>query len=529
MTAADQAGPALVIHGHFYQPPREDPWTGVVPEQPDAAPFHDWNERVTAECYRPNAWVEVVDDDGGTQVVNAFELLSFNVGPTLLSWLEPHHPDVYERIRAADRTTSRAIAQAYGHAILPLCNDPDLRTQVRWGIADFRHRFGRFPEGMWLPETAVSERVLAVLAEEGIGFTILAPPQIEAVRPLARPDATSRPSRGGPVAGAAAGADDGGTAEPWREHGVDDGGAEVGGLGAPRRQAEVATGRAYRWCHPERPELGVDLVVYDGSLAHALAFGSPSSEAIVDAASSDAAGGGGGGGDLVVVATDGETFGHHHKGAERVVAHALSMEAPRRGIRVPRLVDELTESPPTHQARVHTSAWSCAHGVGRWMADCGCRTGGDPAWSQAWREPLRNALDLLRDWGVEVFERRGGELLVEPWAARDGYLDVLLGARSWDSFAAEHIVGDHHRAGVLLDAQRNALLMYTSCGWFFNDLAGIETVQILRYAARCIDLHQQIGESPPVDAFLAVLAAAGSNDPAVGDGRRLWFDQVLPR
>jgi hypothetical protein len=527
MSAVD-ASPALVIHGHFYQPPREDPWTGVVPEQPGAAPFHDWNERVTAECYRPNTSVEVPGDDGSVQVLNSFELLSFNVGPTLLSWLEPHHPDVYERIVQADRATGRAIAQAYGHAILPLCNDRDLRTQVRWGIADFRHRFGRFPEGMWLPETAVSERVLAVLAEEGISFTILAPPQIEAIRPLAADVADLRRRRGRDGGGAEVERDTG-PERAWREHGGEDEDAEVGELGAPRRDAEVATGRAYRWCHPERPELGVDLVVYDGSLAHALAFGTPSSEAIVDAAISDASGVAEADGDLVTVATDGETFGHHHKGAERVVAHALSVEAPRRGVRVPRLADELEKSPPTHQARVRTSAWSCAHGVGRWMADCGCRTGGDPSWSQAWREPLRNALDLLRDWGVEAFERLGVGLLAEPWAARDGYLDVLLGARSWDAFAAEHIVGDHHRAGVLLDAQRNALLMYTSCGWFFNDLAGIETVQILRYAARCIDLHQQLGESPPVDDFLAVLADAVSNDPAVGDGRRLWFTQVLPR
>jgi alpha-amylase/alpha-mannosidase (GH57 family) len=492
----------LVIHGHFYQPPREDPWTGEVPLQPSAAPFHDWNERITAECYGPDTSVGVVGDDGAF-VVNLYEHLSFNMGPTLLSWLAPRHPDVYERILAADRAAGRAIAQAYGHAILPLCNERDLRTQVRWGLADFRHRFGREPQGMWLPETAVSDASLAVLAEEGIRFTILAPGQIAAVRPL------------------------GAAGETWIGHG----GAAHEGLGPVDRSegdsepVPLDTSRAFRWLHPTNPSLGVDLVVYDGALAHALAFARPTSEDIVAAALADAGTSGG----LVAAATDGETFGHHHKGAEHDVAHVLTVGAPSQGIATPRLIDVLDGSPPTHQAQVRTSAWSCAHGVGRWMTDCGCRTGGEEGWTQAWRAPLRAALDLLRDWGIEVVERRGAELLRDPWAARDAYLDLLLGAVSWDHFVADHVVGDPHHAGVLLDAQRNSLLMYTSCGWFFNDLAGIETVQVLRYAARAIDLYEQLGELPPVDAFLDVLAEAVSNEPAAGNGRDLWFTQVLPR
>jgi len=492
---------SLVIHGHFYQPPREDPWTGKVPEQPDAAPFHDWNERITAECYGPNTTVGVMGDDGVAFVANTFEHLSFNVGPTLLSWLEEHHPEIYGRILAADHKAGRGIAQAYGHAILPLCNDHDLRTHVRWGITDFRHRFSREPAGMWLPETAVSEAVLRVLAEEGIRFTILAPGQIEAVRPL--------------------GGDDG----SWQLHGL----AAHEGLG-PVEPARAATGpldtsRPLRWCHPEQAGLAVDLVVYDGALAHALAFARPTSEDIVRTAVEH----GGATGGLVAAATHGETFGHHHQGAEHDVAHALTVGAAARGIRTPRLVDLLDANSPTHEARVRVSAWSCAHGVGRWMTDCGCSTGGEEGWDQAWRAPLRQALDLLREWGIGVVERRGKELLRDPWSARDDYLALLLGACPWDDFVAAHVVGDGHEAGVLLDAQRNALLMYTSCGWFFNDLAGIETVQILRYAARAIDLYQQLGEEPPVDAFLERLAEARSNDPAVGDGRRLWFDQVLPR
>ncbi len=444
-----------MLHGHFYQPPREDPWTGVVPEQPGAAPYHDWNERITAECYRPNA------------ELRTFEQLSFNVGPTLLSWLEAHHLDVYERIVAADRRAGRAIAQAYGHAILPLCNERDVRTHVRWGILDFEHRFGRRPAGMWLPETAVDDHVLGVLAEEGIRFTILAPHQVD------------------------------------------------------RQGDGAARSGLYRWRSPDGRDLAVDLVVYDAGLAHALAFERPSSRRIIDTALEL--------GGLVVAATDGETFGHHHDGADEVVARTLARADPTYGVRVPRLVDLLDESPSVEEVRVRTSSWSCAHGVERWMGDCGCHTGGGHGWDQAWRGPLRRALDVLRDWGVEVFERRGRELLRDPWAARDDYLGLLIGAVAWDELAGRHVVGDGHQAGVLLDAQRNALLMYTSCGWFFNDLAGIETVQVLRYAARCIDLHEQIGEQAPVDRFLDVLAEARSNDPDVGDGRQLWHAQVLPR
>jgi alpha-amylase/alpha-mannosidase (GH57 family) len=491
----------LVLHGHFYQPPREDPWTGQVPVQPGAAPFRDWNERITAECYGPNTAVGVVGDDGEAFVVNTFEHLSFNVGPTLLSWLQAHHPEVYGRILHADRVAGRGIAQAYGHAILPLCNDLDLRTHVRWGIADFEHRFGRRPAGMWLPETAVSDAVLGVLAEEGIRFTILAPGQIEAVRPLAGDDAT------------------------WLGHGL----AAHEGLGpvepVPAAPGPLDTSRPFRWRHPDRPDLAVELVVYDGALAHALAFARPTSEDIVQAAIDHARDTGG----MVAAATDGETFGHHHQGAEHDVAHALTVRAPAQGIGTPRIVDLLDAHPPTHEARVRVSAWSCAHGVGRWATDCGCSTGGEEGWTQGWRAPLREAFDVLRDWGIEVMEGRGRSLLRDPWAARDAYLGLLLGACSWDDFVDGHVIGDPHLAGVLLDAQRNALLMYTSCGWFFNDIAGIETVQILRYAARAMDLYRELGEAPPEPAFLEALGRARSNDPAVGDGRRLWAQEVVRR
>jgi alpha-amylase/alpha-mannosidase (GH57 family) len=457
--------PTLIVHGHFYQPPRENPWTEEVAREASAAPAHDWNERITAESYRPNGWARIVDDAGRVvAIVNNYEHLSFNMGPTLLAWMERHAPESYERIVDADQATGGAMAQAYGHLILPLASPRDLRTQVRWGLADFEHRFGRRAEGMWLPETAVNDDVLAVLVEEGVQFTVLAPSQ---------------------------------AAEP------------------------VDTRRPYLWRHPDGRTLTI--VFYDGGLSHDLAFGLSglSSQAFVERIAAEADG-------LVAVATDGETFGHHHRWGERMVAHALTVEAPARGVDVSTLNEWVRANPATEEVRVRESAWSCAHGVGRWMEDCGCSTGGEPGWNQRWRAPLRLALDQLRDAAAEVFERRGAGVLRDPWAARDAYVDVLLGRRTPDEFAAEHVTGDRVEAFTLLESQRHAMAMFTSCGWFFNDLAGLETVQVLRYAARVLDLLDELGEPGHAAPFLDLLAKAESNDPAEGNGREVWERQVEP-
>lgn len=481
----------LVVHGHFYQPPREDPWTEEVPVEPSAAPFHDWNERITAEAYRPNGWARVVDDSGRVRdVVNDYAHLSVDVGPTLTSWLARHHPEVLARMVEGDRAFGGAIAQAYNHMILPLATERDVRTQVRWGLADFAHRFGRRAGGLWLPECAVDDAVLAVLAEEGVRFTILAPGQAAAVRLIDSPG----------------GADDG-----WLA--VDAG--------------TVSTGAPHRWRHPTRPELEVAVVFYDGAISHDLAFalsGLSSRELVdrVEAAGAD--------GRPVVVATDGESFGHHHRWAERSLAYAFAHELPARGVRVTHLGELVAEQAPTHEVRVHRSAWSCAHGVGRWERDCGCSTGGEAGWTQSWRAPLRRALDRLRDHAVEVFERRGGAVLADPWAARDAYVDVLL-----EVVTPEAFVATHGRPGAsvvevltLLEVQRQAMLAYTSCGWFFNDLAGIETVQVLRYAARCADLLDELGDPAPMDEMLATLTEARSNRSDEGSGADVWRRHVEP-
>ena len=487
---------SLVIHAHFYQPPRENPWTEEVSREPSAAPFHDWNARISAESYRPNAYARVFDGDGRVlAIVNNYEELSFNVGPTLMSWLERHQPDVYGRIQDAE-AGGGAIAQAWNHMILPLANERDIRTQIRWGLADFRHRFGREAPGMWLPETAVNPFVLSILAEEGVRFTILAPGQMAAIRPLA--GRASRSLAAVPN-------------KAWTEIDGDH---------------PIDTRVAYRFVHPRKKDLGVDLVVYHGGLSHALAFEAVTSEALVEraAAAGDRRGG------LIAIALDGETFGHHHKWADRALAYALTAEAPRRGLEVTNLVAWLERNPPLYEAQVHESAWSCAHGVGRWSTDCGCSTGGPAGADQRWRAPLRAALDGLRETGIDVFERRGPALFTggDHWAARDAYVDVLIGAVTREDFAARWVApgADPVLAFTLLEAQRNAMLMYTSCGWFFYDLAGLETVQVLRYAARVCDLLVEAGEPSPEAALLGALREAHSFDQ--GDGRRIWGGQVAP-
>ncbi len=477
---------AVVVHGHFYQPPRENPWTEEVPRQPSATPFHDWNERVSAESYRPNGAARIVDERGRVvAIVNNYASISFDFGPTLLSWLEVHDPTTYGRILTGDRRGGGALAQAFGHLILPLANERDVRTQVRWGLADFQHRFGRAAEGMWLPETAVNGAVLAVLAEEGVGFTILAPSQAARARPLGSGD------------------------DQWSDAAA----------------TEVA-GRVFRWVHPEDPERGVSLLFYDGPLSHSLAFelSTLSSQAFVDRVVASPS-------DIELVAADGETFGHHHHYGDRLLAYALAVDAPRRGLEVT-IATTAASAEPAGECEVHESAWSCVHGVGRWREDCGCSTGGEAGWNQQWRAPLRAALDLVKEAADGAFERRGKEVLADPWAARDAYVRVLIGAEDLDDFITAHVTAAAEssvsEALTLLEAQRHAMSMYTSCGWFFNDLAGIETVQVLCYAARVLDLLEELGEETPTGAFLDRLRQAHSNIAAEGDGVQIWERHVLP-
>ncbi len=495
------SGPKYIcIHGHFYQPPRESPWLEVVERQESAFPFHDWNERVHAECYAPNAAARILGAEGRIrEITNNYRSISFNFGPTLLSWMEQAEPDVYAEVLAADRDAramrnghGSALAQVYGHLILPLANARDKKTQVIWGVRDFEFRFGRKPRGMWLSETAVDTASLEALAAQGIEFTVLAPSQAARVRP--KGEATWLDVHGG----------------------------------------AVDTRRAYRVRLPSGRSIAI--FFYDGPTSRAVAF-----ERLLDNGAGfagrlmegfderDEA-------QLVHIATDGETYGHHHRFGEMALAYALHVIERDPHVRLTTYEEFLDLHPPEWEAEIiESTSWSCAHGVERWRADCGCKTGGPVQWTQAWRAPLRAALDWLRDQLIAVYDEEGSKVLVDPWLARDEYIDVVLDRReaSVKRFLKAHARSelperDVVRALELLEMQRHTMLMYTSCGWFFDDLGGIETVQIIQYAARAIQLATNLVGDRFESGFLERLSHAQSNRPELGDGEEIYEDLVRP-
>jgi alpha-amylase/alpha-mannosidase (GH57 family) len=489
----------ICIHGHFYQPPRENAWLDIVETQDSAAPFHDWNERITAECYATNGAARILDDRSQiARIVKNYAQISFNIGPTLLSWMERSAPDVYATILAADLESrarfgghGSAMAQAYHHAILPLCTARDKATEIRWGMADFRRRFGRDAEGMWLPEAAVDLETLGLLAAEGLQFVVLAPYQAERVRPIGE--------------------------EAWRD----------------ARGGHIDTTRAYRQMLPSGRSIAV--FFYDGMISRAVAF-----EGLLNRGEDLAGRLLGGFGDaetpqLVHIATDGETYGHHHRFGEMALAYALQYLESNSLARLTNYAEFLALHPPRDEVQIaERTSWSCFHGVERWRSDCGCNTGGQHGWSQSWRAPLRAALEWLRDEVGARYERAAAEIFRDPWAARDGYIEVVLD-RSDASVAA--FLARHGRPGValdrgaalsLLELQRHALMMFTSCGWFFSEISGIETTQVLQYAARVVQLARQLFEVDLEPELLGRLAQAPSNIASEGDGAQIYVRRVRP-
>ncbi|HWR36516.1 MAG TPA: DUF3536 domain-containing protein [Clostridia bacterium] len=491
----------LCIHCHFYQPPRENPWLEAVELQDSAAPYHDWNERITAECYAPNSAARILDGKGRIRrIINNYANISFNFGPTLLSWLEEKAPDTYEAILRADDDSKKrlsghgnALAQAYNHMILPLSSRHDKYTQALWGIRDFEHRFRRPPEGMWLPETAADTESLEVLADLGIKFTILAPHQ----------------------------------------------GRQVEKLGTARRRnvegGKIDPTQAYACLLPSGRT--ITLFFYDGPISRAVAF-----EGLLSNGDNFANRLVGGFNEhrkwpqLVHIATDGETYGHHHRHGEMAVAYALHQIESNGLARISNYGEYLEKYPATNEVEIiDNTSWSCAHGVERWRSNCGCNTGMKLGWEQEWRGPLRAALDSLRDNLSEVYDRLAGEVLDEPWAARDNYVDVVLDrsaenvARFFESFAKEPLsLQQKVQALKLLEMQRHAMLMYTSCGWFFDELSGIETVQVIMYAGRALQLAQELTGDHLEERFLAMLAQAHSNITDIGNGANVYNRWVKP-
>lgn len=467
---------SAIIHGHFYQPPREDPWLEEIPREASAAPFQNWNERIEQECYRAVAAARIPTGSGKiAQIENALESISFNFGPTLLEWLELAAPETYASVLEADRLSCEALnghgnamAQPYHHVILPLAERRDKTTEVRWGIDDFRRRFDREPEGMWLPETGVDDETLDVLAEAGIAFTVLAPHQVQ-----------ETPPRGLP--------------------------------GVYRTES----GRS------------ICLFVYDGSISHDVGFG----ELVRDASAWQSRMVAERGRRLVAVATDGETFGHHHTFGEMALAAVLLGLRKNRRVRVENFASFLARQPAEFEVKLNApSSWSCSHGVERWRANCGCRMYPERNTQQQWRAVLRSSLEWLAAQLHEVFERDGGPVFGDPWRARDGYGWAIVRGGATLTYVRSLGVGDdeatQQRAAELLEMERNALCMFTSCGWFFDDIAGLESRQVLRYAARAIELAGSAA-SELREGLRERLASAVSNDSAIGTGRDI-FDAGLP-
>lgn len=487
----------ICIHGHFYQPPRENAWLEAIEVQDSAHPYHDWNERISAECYAPNAASRILEHGIIKDIINNYSRMSFNFGATLLSWMENYDRETYDAILEADRQSithfsghGSAMAQVYNHVIMPLANRNDKITQIVWGIRDFEYRFKRKPEGMWLAESAVDTESLELLAEHNIKFTVLAPRQAKAYR------------RTGD--------------EHWHE--LRDGG--------------VDTRRPYLCRLPSGKS--IILLFYNGDIAQGVAFngllndGQKFAQALLDSFDSQA-----NETQLVHIATDGETYGHHHKHGDMALAFCLDYVDQHKHARITNYAEYISKVNAEYEIQIHeNSSWSCVHGVERWRSDCGCNSGGREGWNQKWRKPLRESLDWLRDQLNEMFEREASQILHDPWEARNAYINVIL-RRDDDTvrkFLKDHCSRDveQNRVLRLMEMQRNALLMYTSCGWFFDEISGIETTQIMQYACRAIQLISQAGGIDLEEEFIKRLEAATSNIPSLENGANVYLKYVTP-
>lgn len=491
----------ICIHGHFYQPPRDNPWLEEIEIQDSAHPYQNWNERITAECYFPNTASRILDSHGRiAAIVNNYSKISFNFGATLLSWMEKNDEEVYRSILAADKVSQNnfsghgaAIAQVYNHMIMPLANEKDKRTQILWGIKDFEHRFKRKPEGMWLAETAVDIATLDILAECGIKFTILSPYQAYRFRPIGKDD--------------------------WND---------------------ASEGRV----DPKNPYLcnlssgkSIVLFFYDGPISQEVAFGdllkdgAKFAQRLMGAFSNHESGP-----QLVNIANDGESFGHHHKFGNMALSFLIDHIEKNKMADITIYGEYLEKYPPLHEIEIiENTSWSCSHGVERWKADCGCNVGANSKWNQKWRVHLRQAMDWLRDEIKQIYVKEFIEFVKDPWEARDDYISVVLDrdrenvSRFFERHSNSKLSEDQQVKSLkLLEMQRQAMLMYTSCGWFFDDISGIEPVQIMQYAARTIQLAKEVSGIGLEDKYVRILDKAKSNVPESKNGGKIYSVFVKP-
>ncbi len=490
----------VCLHGHFYQPPRENPWLEDIEVQESASPYHDWNERITHECYSANATSRILDEKGWIRrIVNNYSKISFNFGPTLLYWMDLHAPALVDAIVEADRESRErfsghgsAIAQAHSHMIMPLANTRDKKTQILWGLSDFRSRFGREPEGMWLPETAADLETLDIMAGQGLSFVILAPRQARRVRKMSSGE--------------------------WR----------------------LANEKSFDTTVPYLCRLpsgkSICVFFYHGALAQELAFGDllkdgkafaqkMCSEFRPDRRNAQ----------LIHIATDGETYGHHHRFGDMALAYALDYIEENNLAKLTVYGEYLEKYPPSDEVEIHEySSWSCFHGVERWRSDCGCHVGGGSGWNQQWRTPLRNAMDQLSEGLADVFEKEGRNVFKNPWLARDEYEPVVRNRNQAKEFLDRHMLEEMKREDVfikalkLLEMQRYGLLMYASCGWFFDDITGLEPIQIMRCACRAMQLAQEVSGVCLEPGYLKILESARPNEGQFDSGADVYRKQVKP-
>jgi len=492
----------LCIHGHFYQPPRENPWTGEIEEQPGAKPFHDWNERIYSQCYMPNSEAEIINDDSRiVKHINNYEYLNFNFGPTLLAWINRKHPETYNKIIEADKISvqkykghGNAIAMCYNHMIMPLADFNDKVTQVTWGLEDFKHHFGRESEGIWLPETACNYETIEVLINLNVKYIILDTGQAALVRKFGDTE--------------------------WTDVNI----------------GSIDPGQPYRCYSGINKDKYIDLFFYNGPVSKAVAFDDVlfSSQNLIgkikEASEHNTSEE-----NLVSISTDGETFGHHKKFAERTLAYFINSIVPAENINIYNYGHYLELHPPEVEVKIKAgdngegTSWSCVHGVKRWKDDCGCGGSGD--WHQKWRKPLRDTMDWLRDNLIQIYEQQGSNYFNNVWIARNKYINVILDESSKHDFIAHHCKKDLNieetaAAFRILEMQKFAMLMYTSCGWFFSELSGLETVKILEYAARAIEIAESITKLPIEKEFLKKLYAAKSNLKRFANGKNVYLKLV---
>jgi alpha-amylase/alpha-mannosidase (GH57 family) len=486
----------ICIHGHFYQPPRENPWLEEVEFEESASPYHDWNARITAECYAPNSVSRIMDPQWRIiGLVNNYSKISFNFGPTLLYWMARHEPTLYQSILDADKESAKnfsghgsAIAQVYNHMIMPLANKRDKETQVKWGIRDFEIRFGRYPEGMWLPETAVDIETLETLAEHGIKFTILAPHQALHIRKIGEKD--------------------------WidvQEAKIDPRKAYVCSLPSGKKISLFFFDK-YKASDAAYGDLLSNGEVFANRLMDGFKDEPPDTKAL-----------------LANIASDGEVYGHHRTHGDMTLAYCLYYIKSKNLAKITNYAEFLEKFPPEFEVEIkENTSWSCSHGVERWRSDCGCNTG-RVCWHQAWRKPLREAMNWLRDELASKFESEAAKYLKDPWNARENYIDVIFDRskenvqRFLDAQKSRELSEDEKKQVMkLLEMQRQAMLMFTSCGWFFDEISGIETVQVMMYAARAMQLAKQVLGLDLENNYIKTLEQAPSNIREFENGAKTY-------